>query len=102
MKMIGYDERSSLVRDIMECLEVTAYNPNVVAKQVYAKSLDCRSYQYKDEKLNELLGRIIGVSAGEEFVYSQDEIVGRLRRCWDEDGSSQGTSMQSENLGHAR
>lgn len=50
MKMIGYDERSSLVRDIMECLEVTAYNPNFVAKQVYAKSLDCRSYQYKDEK----------------------------------------------------
>ncbi len=102
MKMIRYDERSSLVRDIMEYLEATAYNPSAVAKYVYAKSLDCRSYQYKDEKLNELLGRVIGMSAGEEFVYSKDEIVEMLRRYLDEESSEQGASVLSENVGHAR
>lgn len=100
--MIRYGERSSLVRDIIGYLEATAYNPSAVAKYVYAKSLDCRYYQYKYEKLNELLDRIIGMSAGEEFVYSKDEIVEMLRKYLDEESSKPDDSVLSDNVGPAR
>ncbi|KVP44087.1 hypothetical protein [Burkholderia ubonensis] len=72
------DEKLKLVTEIMEFIETQPYDPEICARYVYAKSLDDRSYRYGDQKLNTLLDTIGGMSAGEEFFYSKDELLEML------------------------
>ncbi|KVC96539.1 hypothetical protein [Burkholderia ubonensis] len=72
------DEKLKLVTEIMEFIETQPYDPEICARYVYVKSLDDRSYRYGDQKLNTLLDTIGGMSAGEEFFYSKDELLEML------------------------
>ncbi|WP_080410724.1 hypothetical protein [Burkholderia ubonensis] len=69
------DEKLKLVTEIMEFIETQPYDPEICARYAYVKSLDDRSYRYGDQKLNTLLDTIGGMSAGEEFFYSKDELL---------------------------
>ncbi|KVD73883.1 hypothetical protein WI89_11380 [Burkholderia ubonensis] len=72
------DEKLKLVTEIMEFIETQPYDPEICARYVYVKSLDDRSYRYGDQKLNTLFDTIGGMSAGEEFFYSKDELLEML------------------------
>ncbi|KVD13364.1 hypothetical protein [Burkholderia ubonensis] len=72
------DEKLKLVTEIMEFIETQPYDPEICARYVYVKSLDDRSYRYGDQKLNTLLDTIGGMSAGEGFFYSKDELLEML------------------------
>ncbi|KVU32959.1 hypothetical protein [Burkholderia ubonensis] len=72
------DEKLKLVTEIKEFIETQPYDPEICARYVYVKSLDDRSYRYGDQKLNTLLDTIGGMSAGEEFFYSKDELLEML------------------------
>ncbi|WP_080407354.1 hypothetical protein [Burkholderia ubonensis] len=72
------DEKLKLVTEIMEFIETQPYDPEICARYVYVKSPDDRSYRYGDQKLNTLLDTIGGMSAGEEFFYSKDELLEML------------------------
>jgi len=73
------DEKLRLVREIIEFIETQPYDPEICARYVYVKSLDARAYRYGDKRLNVLLDAIGGMSAGEEFFYSKDELLEMLR-----------------------
>jgi hypothetical protein len=72
------DEKLTLVREIIEFIETRPYDPEACAQYVYVKSLDARTYRHHDKKLNTLLDVIGGMSAGEEFFYSKDELLEML------------------------
>ncbi|WP_321864038.1 hypothetical protein [Burkholderia cenocepacia] len=72
------DEKLNLVQEIIEFIETRPYDPVDCARHVYIKSLDARAYRYGDEKLNTLLDLMRGMSAGEEFFYSKDELLEML------------------------
>ncbi|WP_059985441.1 hypothetical protein [Burkholderia ubonensis] len=78
------DEKLKLVTEIMEFIETQPYDPEICARYVYVKSLDDRSYRYGDQKLNTLLDTIGGMSAGEEFFYSKDELLEMLNSYFSE------------------
>ncbi|MBM2767949.1 hypothetical protein [Burkholderia anthina] len=73
------DEKLRLVREIIEFIETQPYDPEICARYVYVKSLDARAYRYGDKRLNVLLDAIGGMSAGEEFFYSKDELLEMLK-----------------------
>lgn len=54
------------------------YSPVRCANWVLINSLDCQSYKYGDLKLDEMVGLVQGMSAGEEFYYSQSELIEML------------------------
>lgn len=72
------DEKLNLVREIIEFIETQPYDPEACARYVYIKSLDARAYRYGDKKLSTLLDLMGGMSAGEEFFYSKDELLEML------------------------
>ena len=73
------DEKLRLVREIIEFIETQPYDPEICDRYVYVKSLDARAYRYSDKRLNVLLDAIGGMSAGEEFFYSKDELLEMLK-----------------------
>lgn len=72
------NEKLKLVREIIEFIETQPYDPETCARFVYVKSLDEMAYRYGDKKLNTLLDIMGGMSAGEEFFYSKDELLEML------------------------
>ena len=79
LTMTECTEKVRFVGEIVHFVETHPYEPEACARYVYVKSLDERAYRYTDEKLNRLLDVIGGMSAGEEFFYSRDEVLEMLR-----------------------
>lgn len=73
------DEKLKLVKEIVEFIETQPYTPEDCARYVYVKSLDSMAYRYSDQRLNTLLDAIGGMSAGEEFFYSKDEVLAMFK-----------------------
>jgi hypothetical protein len=73
------DEKLRLVKEIVEFIETRPYDPENFSRYVYIKTLDARAYRHEDKKLNALLDIIGGMSAGEEFFYSKDELLEMLK-----------------------
>ncbi|UZU05521.1 hypothetical protein [Burkholderia ambifaria] len=61
------DEKLQLVREVIDFVVEQPYDPEVLAKFVYLKSLDARVYRYGDKRLNEIFDVLGGMSVGEEF-----------------------------------
>jgi hypothetical protein len=72
------DEKLQLVREVIDFVVEQPYDPEVLAKFVYLKSLDARVYRYGDKRLNEIFDVLGGMSAGEEFFYSREEVLEML------------------------
>jgi hypothetical protein len=73
------DEKLKLITETIEFIETQPYDPGNCARYVYVKSLDAMAYRYGDQRLNTLLDMIGGMSAGEEFFYSRDELREMLK-----------------------
>ncbi len=73
------DEKRAWVTAIMTFIETQPYDPDRCARYVYTEALDARAYRYRDRRLDTLLDTIGGMSAGDEFHYSRDELVEMLR-----------------------
>ncbi|WP_175715882.1 hypothetical protein [Burkholderia ambifaria] len=69
------DEKLRLVREVIDFVVEQPYDPEVLAKFVYLKSIDARVYRYGDKRLNEIFDVLGGMSAGEEFFYSREEVL---------------------------
>ena len=74
-----HGEKIKLVKEIIGFALEQPYEPDKFSKYVYAKSLDRRPYRYGDRELNRLLDILVGMSAGEEFRYSKEEVVEMLQ-----------------------
>lgn len=74
-----HNEKLKLINEIMDFVLGQPYDAEKLAKYVYVKSLDEKSYRYGDKELNHLLDILGGMSAGEEFYYSKEEVLGMLR-----------------------
>ena len=72
------DEKLRLVREVIDFVVEQPYDPEVLAKFVYLKSIDARMYRYGDKRLNEIFNVLGGISAGEEFFYSREEVLEML------------------------
>ncbi|HIH2747777.1 hypothetical protein L3V59_18660 [Burkholderia aenigmatica] len=73
------DEKRAWVTEIMTFIETQPYDPDICARYVYTAALDARAHRYRDRRLDTLLDTIRGMSAGDEFHYSQDELVEMLQ-----------------------
>ena len=54
------DEKLRLVREVIDFVVEQPYDPEVLAKFVYLKSLDARVYRYGDKRLNEIFDVLRG------------------------------------------
>ena len=73
------DEKLKFIKEITDFILGQPYDPEKFAQYVHVKSLDEKSYRYNDDELDHLLDIIGGMSAGEEFYYSKDEVLEMLR-----------------------
>lgn len=73
------NEKIKLIREIMDFTLSQPYDAERFAKYIYMKSLDERPYRFGDKELNRLLDMLGGMSAGEEFYYSKEEVLEMLR-----------------------
>ena len=80
------DEKLRLVREVIDFVVEQPYDPEVLAKFVYLKSLDARVYRYGDKRLNEIFDVLGGMSAGEEFFYSREEVLEMLHSSISDNG----------------
>ena len=80
------DEKLQLVREVIDFVVEQPYDPEVLAKFVYLKSLDARVYRYGDKRLNEIFDVLGGMSAGEEFFYSREEVLEMLNSFISDNG----------------
>ncbi|HHY6931706.1 TPA: hypothetical protein ACV4T7_005686 [Burkholderia ambifaria] len=80
------DEKLRLVREVIDFVVEQPYDPEVLAKFVYLKSLDARVYRYGDTRLNEIFDGLGGMSAGEEFFYSREEVLEMLNSFISDNG----------------
>ncbi|UEP48557.1 hypothetical protein [Burkholderia ambifaria] len=80
------DEKLRLVREVIDFVVEQPYDPEVLAKFVYLKSLDARVYRYGDKRLNEIFDVLGGMSAGEEFFYSREEVLEMLNSFISDNG----------------
>ncbi|NHL65170.1 hypothetical protein EIB72_02020 [Burkholderia ambifaria] len=80
------DEKLQLVREVIDFVVEQPYDPEVLAKFVYLKSLDARVYRYGDKRLNEIFDVLGGMSAGEEFFYSREEVLEMLHSFISDNG----------------
>lgn len=78
MNELVHNEKIRLINELMDFLQSSSYDAEIFAKYVYVKSLDKKSYFYRDKQLNNLLDILGGMSAGEEFYYSKDEALEML------------------------
>lgn len=81
------DEKLQLVREVIDFVVEQPYDPEVLAKFVYLKSLDARVYRYGDTRLTEIFDVLGGMSAGEEFFYSREEVLEMLNSFISDNGS---------------
>ena len=72
-------DKLNLINEIIDYIVSRPYVPEEFAKYVYVKAIDERSYRYGDKELNRLMDILGGMSAGEEFFYSKEEVVEMLR-----------------------
>ncbi|MBR8185674.1 hypothetical protein KDW54_25130 [Burkholderia ambifaria] len=77
MKRNDRDEKLRLVREVIDFVVEQPYDPEVLAKFVYLKSLDARVYRYGDKRLNEIFD-VLGGERREEFFYSREEVLEML------------------------
>lgn len=80
------DEKLRLMREVIDFVVEQPYDPEVLAKFVYLKSLDARVYRYGDKRLNEIFDVLGGMSAGEEFFYSREEVLEMLNSFISDNG----------------
>jgi len=80
------DEKLRLVREVIDFVVEQPYDPEVLAKFVYLKSIDARMYRYGDKRLNEIFDVLGGMSAGEEFFYSREEVLEMLNSFISDNG----------------
>ncbi|MBR8065169.1 hypothetical protein KDX32_18975 [Burkholderia ambifaria] len=80
------DEKLRLVREVIDFVVEQPYDPEVLAKFVYLKSIDARVYRYGDKRLNEIFDVLGGMSAGEEFFYSREEVLEMLNSFISDNG----------------
>lgn len=73
------NEKIKLISEITDFTLSQPYDPEKFAKYIYLKSLDERTYRFYDKELNGLLDILGGMSAGEEFYYSKEEVLEMLR-----------------------
>lgn len=73
------NEKLQLINEITNFILSQPYDAEKFAKYVYVKSLDEKSYRYGDKELNQLIDILAGMSAGEEFYYSKEEVLEMLR-----------------------
>lgn len=73
--MVQCHEKRQLVNEIIQFIESQPYDPEICARQISIKSLDSLAYRFNDRKLNALLDLISGMSAGEEFHYSKNDLL---------------------------
>ncbi|KMN16011.1 hypothetical protein TU87_22725 [Pseudomonas weihenstephanensis] len=77
--MVKNNEREiKLLEEIVAHIESVPYSPPQCAKYIYAKHLDECVYEFEDERLNEIFDVLGGMSAGEEFFYSKEEVLTML------------------------
>ncbi|ACB62893.1 hypothetical protein BamMC406_0396 [Burkholderia ambifaria MC40-6] len=80
------DEKLRLMREVIDFVVEQPYDPEVLAKFVYLKSIDARVYRYGDKRLNEIFDVLGGMSAGEEFFYSREEVLEMLNSFISDNG----------------
>ena len=80
------DEKLRQVREVIDFVVEQPYDPEVLAKFVYLKSIDARMYRYGDKRLNEIFDVLGGMSAGEEFFYSREEVLEMLNSFISDNG----------------
>ena len=73
------NEKIKLISEITDFTLSQPYDPEHFAKYIYLRSLDERTYRFGDKELNSLLDILGGMSAGEEFRYSKEEVLEMLR-----------------------
>ncbi|MBY4769469.1 hypothetical protein [Burkholderia ambifaria] len=79
-------EKLRLVREVIDFVVEQPYDPEMLAKFVYLKSIDARVYRYGDKRLNEIFDVLGGMSAGEEFFYSREEVLEMLNSFISDNG----------------
>ncbi|PVD44162.1 hypothetical protein C5188_06790 [Serratia liquefaciens] len=77
--MKQHDEKLNLLTEIIDFIEMQPYDAENCARYIYVKSLDAMAYRYGDQRLNTLLDIIGGMSTGEEFFYSREELLEMLK-----------------------
>jgi hypothetical protein len=73
------NERLRFANETIEFVVGNPFDPEDCARYVFIKSLDEQAYLFEDEELHRLIDVLGGMSAGEEFFYSQGEVLDMLR-----------------------
>lgn len=71
-------ERLKFANEIIDFVASSPFDPEVCARYVFVKSLDEQAYLFEDDELHRLIDTLGGMSAGEEFFYSRDEVLDML------------------------
>lgn len=76
--MTVYSDKKSLALHLLEYVRKVPFDAPGCAKYFYTKKLDERTYRFNDKNLNKIMDEISGMDAGDEFFFSQEEIISML------------------------
>lgn len=76
--MSTLEKKIVFVEQLLLIARVIPYNPERCANFAFIGSLDHQSYRYGDLKLDGIVDLIQGIGTGEEFYYSQGELIEML------------------------
>ncbi|UVL91386.1 hypothetical protein [Pseudomonas sichuanensis] len=72
------ENKIAFVEQLLLVARENPYSPERCADWAFKSALDYQAYRYGDLKLDEIIDLMQGMSAGEEFYYSQSELVQML------------------------
>lgn len=76
--MTALSEKEILVLRLLEHVREEPFDPVRCAKHFYVQKLDERIHRFNDEKLNRIVDEVSGMDAGDEFFFSQEEVISML------------------------
>jgi len=69
----------AIIGEMADFCQNEPYDAERFSKYVYIRSLDERLYLFGDAELNRLVDAFVGMSAGEEFHCSKEEVLEMLQ-----------------------